>query len=121
MIRTFTISALACLFLCSCMSDKEYQLRKQDMVNKANYPATYQPVRIKGPLQLDKDSEIVVTVPSQPYTPTAIPDGQAIQASLVKDIATVSAVTAGAVYSIHKAQGRTTNTTINNNAAGATP
>ena len=121
MIKVFITTALVCLVTCSCMSDKEYQLRKQDMTNKANYPATYQPVHIKGPLQLDKDSEIIVTVPSQPYTPTAIPDGQAIQASLVKDVATIGAVTAGAVYSIHKAQGRTTNHTTINNTGATTP
>ena len=118
--KTIIALSLACM-LTGCMSDKEYQLRKQDMVNKANYPSTYQPVRIKGPLTLDSQSEIVVTVPNQPYTPTVIPNGQAIQAQLVKDIATIGAVTAGAVYSVHKASGDTTSTTINNNAGAVTP
>lgn len=102
--------------VCSCMSDKEYQLRKADLDAKQNWQSTYVPVSIKGPVTIPEGGELVVTVPNMPYTQANIPDGQAIQASLVKDFVHTGALLGGAVYSIHKANtGSVNKTTINNN------
>lgn len=104
------------LCLCGCMSNKEFVLRNGDLEAKKAWPATYQAVVLKGPLSLDKDSELVVSVPNMPYQHTPIPDGQAIQANLVKDIAHTGAILYGATYGIRKASGKST--TINNNTTG---
>lgn len=121
MLRQAAAAAALALAAVSCMSEREYQLRKQDLDAKRNWPATYQPVKIKGPLTLDRDSELIVTVPSQPYTPADIPNGQEIQARLASDVLHTGALLGGALYSIHKAGGSSSShTTINNNAPEAT-
>jgi hypothetical protein len=118
--RLTLVAALAAtIVMTGCMSNKEFVLRQNDIKAKSEWPATYNPIVIRGPLTLDKDSELVVTVPNQPYQHTPIPNGQEIQANLVKDIVHTGAIVGGAAYSIRKANGSsTTNITNNNNAAG---
>ena len=94
----FLLFALAALS--GCMTDNEAWLRNRDMDIKAAHPATYQPVVLTGPLELKEGASIVSTTPSQPYVPTDIPNGAAIQAGV-----------AGAVNA-----GDSTKTTINNAA-----
>lgn len=98
------ISAIALAALCtSCMTDKEWALRKEDLKAKQQWPATYVPVSIKGPLNIPEGGELVVTVPNLPYNHAPIPDGQAIQASLARDVLHTGALLGGAIYSIKKA------------------
>jgi hypothetical protein len=118
--KTMIATILAALLLGGCMTKREYQLRSRDLKAKAEWPATYTPVSIKGPLTIPEGGELIVTVPNMPYTPANIPDGQAIQASLAKDALHTAALLGGAVYSIHKASGGSSRTTINNNG-GETP
>ena len=110
--------ALAVLLSAGCMTRREYQLRSRDLKAKAEWPATYTPVSIKGPLNIPEGGELIVTVPNMPYSHAPIPDGQAIQASLAKDALHTAALLGGAVYSIHKANGGNKTTTINNSGAG---
>lgn len=91
----------------SCMTEREYMLRRQDMEIKANHPATYTPIVIKGPVTLDKDAELQVQVPTEPYRHTPIPDGQALQAQVVKDVVSTAALAGVAAYGIHEASGDT--------------
>ena len=114
------LSVILALLLCGCMTEREYQLRKSDMKAKQAWPSTYQPLLIKGPLTLDKDSELVITVPNMPYPHTPIPDGQAYQLKAITiGAASASAITGG--YFIKRAAGNTTHTTINNNGGTAAP
>ena len=108
----FTVVALV---LTGCMTDKEAWLRNRDMDIKAAHPATYQPLVLNGPLELKEGASIVSTTPSQPYVHTPIPDGAAIQASVIKDITTTAGlVTLGVVGAANA--GDSTKTTINNAA-----
>ncbi|MBQ6471210.1 MAG: hypothetical protein IJJ33_04440 [Victivallales bacterium] len=105
---------MAVVLLAGCMTKREYQLRSKDIQAKTLWPATYAPLAIKGPLTLDADSELVITVPNMPYSPTAIPDGQSYQLRALG----LTAVTAGAItggYFIKRSGGDTTKTIINNN------
>ena len=109
----FLLFALASLS--GCMTDKEYQLRAKDIEAKRAYPATYQPVVLTGPLELKEGASIVSTTPSQPYVPTDIPNGAAIQAGVIKDITTTAGlVTLGIAGAVNA--GDSTKTTINNAA-----
>lgn len=109
-------AALAAASLCGCMSKLEYQLRSKDLKAKAAYPATYSPLVIKGPLTLDAQSELVISVPTQPYQHAPIPDGQAYQLRAI-DHAILGAAAVAGGYWIKSAKG-TSKTTINNyNAA----
>lgn len=111
----FLFSTLAALVLTGCMTDKEYQLRAKDIEAKRAYPATYQPVVLTGPLELKEGASIVSTTPSQPYVPTDIPNGAAIQAGVIKDITTTAGlVTLGVAGAVNA--GDSTKTTINNAA-----
>lgn len=120
MIAAAMTATAVCIVLAGCMSDREFILRQKDIEAKKAWPATYQPVVIKGPVTIPEGGEMVVTVPNQPYQNTPIPNGQEIQANLAKDIIHTGAIVGGAAYSIRHANGSTTNnTTINNNAGGA--
>lgn len=113
MAKTSFWAFVAVVLLSGCMTKREYQLRSKDIAAKTFWPATYTPLAIKGPLTLDKDSELIITVPNQPYSPTAIPDGQAYQLKALG----ITAVTAGAItggYFIKRSGGDTTKTIINN-------
>lgn len=112
------IAIICCAALAGCMTDNEYQLRKQDIEAKKVHPTTYSPLAIKGPLSVPEGGELVITVPNMPYQPTAIPDGQAYQLKALGITATTAAAVTGG-YFIKSAGkgGDTTSTTINNNAA----
>lgn len=106
----FLLFALAALS--GCMTDNEAWLRNRDMDIKASHPATYQPLVVNGPLELKEGASIVATTPSQPYVPTDIPNGAAIQAGVIKDITTTAGlVTLGVVGAANA--GDSTKTTIN--------
>lgn len=108
----FLLSTLAALVLTGCMTDKEAWLRGKDIDAKAAHKETYEPLVIKGGMTLSDDAELVVTVPSQPYVHTPIPDGAAIQAGVIKDITTTAGlVTLGVVGAANA--GDSTKTTIN--------
>lgn len=104
------------LLLCSCMTEREYQLRKTDLDAKKAHAPTYTPLVITGPVSIEKDASLVVTVPSQPFTPAEIPsDAQSIRET-IQGVVTTGAIVGGAAYGIHEAKGDTS-TIINNNAA----
>lgn len=79
----FAALAASLLACSSCMTDNEAWLRNRDMDIKAAHPATYQPLVVNGPLELKEGASIVATTPSQPYVPTDIPNGAAIQAGVI--------------------------------------
>jgi len=112
--KTFIILLIFSFLLSSCMTEREYQLRKSDIDAKKAWPATYVPVRIKGPLTIPEGGEMIVTVPNMPYQHANIPDGQAIQAKLASDALHTGALLSGAIYSIHKANKGDKGTTVNN-------
>ena len=103
-------SLLACS---SCMTDNEAWLRNRDMDIKAAHPATYQPLVVNGPLELQEGASIVATTPSQPYVATPIPDGAAIQAGVIRDITTTAGLAAVGIVGAANA-GDSSKTTINN-------
>lgn len=110
--KSILFLATAALVLTGCMTDKEAWLRNRDMDIKAAHPATYQPLVVNGPLELKEGASIVSTTPSQPYVPTDIPNGAAIQAGVIKDITTTAGlVTLGVVGAANA--GDSTKTTIN--------
>lgn len=103
-------SLLACS---SCMTDNEAWLRNRDMDIKAAHPATYQPLVVNGPLELQEGASIVATTPSQPYVQTDIPNGAAIQAGVIRDITTTAGLAAVGIVGAANA-GDSSKTTINN-------
>lgn len=107
------VFAISCT---GCMSNKEFCVRMADIEAKKAYPPVYTPYVFHGPgkVELDAGGQLAITVPSLPYQNTPIPDGQAIQANLVKNLATLGALLYGTTYGIRKANGDS-NTTINNN------
>ena len=112
--KLFACIVISVGFMCvSCMSDKEYMLRKQDIEAKTAHPATYSPLVIKGPVTVPEGGEMVITVPNMPYQQTAIPDGQAYQLKALGITATTAtAITGG--YFIKSASKGGDKTTINN-------
>ena len=114
---THTLSLLFGVFLlllCSCMTEREYQLRKTDLDAKKAHAPTYTPLVLTGPVSIEKDAQLVVTVPSQPFTPAEIPsDAESIRQT-IQGVTTTAAIVGGAAYGIHKANG-STNTTNNYN------
>ena len=107
--------ATAALVLTGCMTDNEAWLRNRDMDIKAEHPATYQPLVLNGPLELKEGASIVATTPSQPYVPTDIPNGAAIQAGVIRDITTTAGLAAVGIVGAANA-GDSSKTTINNAA-----
>lgn len=113
--RTMALAILLGL-LASCMTEREYMLRNKDLEAKKQHQPTYTPLVITGPVSIEKDASLVVTVPSQPFTPAEIPsDAQSIRET-IQGVVTTGAIVGGAAYGIHEAKGDTS-TTINNNAA----
>lgn len=106
------------LLLFGCMSKYEYQLRKSDIQNQANYPSTYPVLSIKGPLNIPDGGELIIQVPNMPFQHAPIPDGQAYQLKALNTTAVVGGAVAGG-YMIKRAASNG-NTTINNNNAPAT-
>lgn len=110
--RAITMAVVVASLCASCMTDREAWLRNRDMDIKAAHPATYQPLVVNGPLELKEGASIVATTPSQPYVPTDIPNGAAIQAGVIRDITTTAGlVTLGVVGAANA--GDSTKTTIN--------
>ena len=96
----------------SCMTEREYQLRKRDLEAKAAHAPTYQPLLLHGPLSLEKGASLAVTVPSQPFAPAEIPsDADSIRGA-IHGAVTTGALLGGAMYGIRHA-GDTRITTTN--------
>lgn len=121
MFRTFScltaliVFALSCV---GCMSDKEWQLRKMQMENQANYPATYDAFTATGPCTIEiKEGGIMrVTVPNQPFKDIPIPDGIKTQEQLIAHLIDIGAISVLGWKALDKASsGKTTNTTTYNN------
>ncbi len=116
---THTLSLILGLFLlllCSCMTEREYQLRKTDLDAKKAHAPTYTPLVLKGPVSIEKDASLVVTVPSQPFAPADIPSDADSIRQTIQGVTTTAAIVGGAAYGIHKANGSTNTTTNNYNA-----
>lgn len=117
---TAVIAATALAFLAaSCMTDKEYQLRKQDIEAKKAHPATYSPFVIKGPVTIPEGGEMVITVPNMPYQATSIPDGQAYQLKALGITATTATAITGGYFIKSASKGGDHNTTNNYNTTTA--
>ena len=100
-----------CLGLASCMTDREYQLRRADIRAKASHAPTYQPLVLQGPLSLEDGASLAVTVPSQPYVHTPIPDGAATQERVIGNITQAAGIVGLGAMGIYKAGDKTTTTT----------
>ena len=99
------IAILLAFLAASCMTEREYQLRRADIRAKAAHAPTYQPLVLQGPLSLD------VTVPSQPYVPTPIPDGAATQERVIGNITQAAGLVGLGAMGIYKAGDKTPTTT----------
>lgn len=114
-------AALAAALLTGCMSDREYQLRKQQLTNQANHPATYEPMsfEMRGPVKLElvegSQLKVRVTAPGQPFREIEIPDGIRSQTELIQHLVNVGAISILGWKALDGARGRTTH--ITNNAA----
>ena len=97
------IAILLAFLAASCMTEREYQLRKRDLEAKAAHAPTYQPLLLHGPLSLEKGASLAVTVPSQPYRPTDIPSDADSIRQAIQGTATTGALLGGAMYGIHHA------------------
>lgn len=108
----FLLIALAALVLTGCMTDKEAWLRGKDIDAKAAHKETYEPLVIKGGMTLYDDAELVVTVPSQPYQHTPIPDGAAAQERVIGNITQAAGLVGLGAVGIYKAGDKTSTTTV---------
>lgn len=97
------IALLLAFLAASCMTEREYQLRRADIRAKAAHAPTYQPLVLQGPLSLEDGASLAVTVPSQPYRPTDIPSDADSIRQAIQGTATTGALMGGAMYGIHHA------------------
>lgn len=97
------IALLLAFLAASCMTEREYQLRRADIRAKAAHAPTYQPLVLQGPLSLEDGASLAVTVPSQPYRPTDIPSDADSIRQAIQGTATTGALLGGAMYGIHHA------------------
>ena len=122
MFRKTMASVLSAAFLLTgCMGDREYQLRRQQLLNQANHPATYDLFTVDGPFKIEigENGKAKVAVPGQPFREIPIPDGVRTQADLVKHLAGIGAVTAAgwkALDNVNRETTRTTTTTVTGGA-----
>lgn len=121
----FTLGAmiwlLYVLLLTGCrMSEYEYNLRKQDIMNKANHPVTATIV-IRGPLELKDGAVIEIPIQLFPYQNTPIPDGQTIWANVITNGVQTGALAASFMYGAHEFRKAKGNTRIINNYGEAQP
>ena len=100
-----------CLGLASCMTDREYQLRRADIRAKAAHAPTYQPLVLQGPLSLEDGASLAVTVPSKPFSPAEIPSDADSIRQAIQGTVTTGALLGGAMYGIRHAAGDTRLTT----------
>lgn len=97
------IALLLAFLAASCMTEREYQLRRADIRAKAAHAPTYQPLVLQGPLSLEDGASLAVTVPSQPYLPTDIPSDADSIRQAIQGTATTGALLGGAMYGIRHA------------------
>lgn len=97
------IALLLAFLAASCMTEREYQLRRADIRAKAAHAPTYQPIVLQGPLSLEDGASLAVTVPSQPYRPTDIPSDADSIRQAIQGTAATGALLGGAMYGIHHA------------------
>lgn len=97
------IAILMAFLAASCMTEREYQLRRADIRAKAAHAPTYQPLVLQGPLSLDAGASLAVTVPSQPYVPTTIPDGAATQERVIGNLTQAAGLVGLGAMGIYKA------------------
>ena len=116
--KSIPFLAASVLVLAGCMTDKEYQLRAKDIEAKAAHKQTYEPLVIKGGMTLSDDAELVVTVPSQPYQHTPIPDGAAAQERVIGNITQAAGLVGLGAVGIYKAGDKTSTTTVKATQAG---
>ena len=105
------IALLLAFLAASCMTEREYQLRRADIRAKAAHAPTYQPLVLQGPLSLDAGASLAVTVPSQPYVHTPIPDGAATQERVIGNLTQAAGIVGLGAMGIYKAGDKTTATT----------
>ena len=119
------VSVLVSAFmLFGCMTDKEYQLRKAQLVNQANHPTTYEVLSVEGPVKVEiaQGGKARVTVPNQPFREIQIPDGVKTQAELVQHLIDVGAISVLGWKAIDEAKGTTkTYKTVNKTVAPVAP
>lgn len=109
--RTMAMAIVVASLCASCMTDKEAWLRGKDIDAKAAHKETYKPLVIKGGMTLSDDAELVVTVPSQPYQHTPIPDGAAAQERIIGNITQAAGLVGLGAVGIYKAGDKTSTTT----------
>lgn len=116
---SYVLLAMLAVILLSCMSDREYQLRKRQLENQAAHEPTFSPLTVEGPIKIEllKGGKVAVTAPSQPFREIPIPDGVKTQTDLIRHLVSVGAISVVGWRALDKASGDTT--TINNNAGGA--
>lgn len=119
--KTVVSIAFSVLFMCGCMSDKEYSLRKKQFENQANHPTTFDVATISGPVKVEigEGGIIRVTAPNQPFKEIHIPDGMKTQAELIQHLVDIGAITVVGWKALDGAKGNTRTTINNNNAAPA--
>lgn len=116
MSKMISIALVLLVMLCSCMTDKEYQLRMKQLKNQAGHPSTYELFTVEGPITIDikEKGKAIVRVPNQPFKEISIPDGVKSQTDLVKHLISVGAISVVGWHALDKASGnthKTTNTT----------
>ena len=102
------IAILLAFLAASCMTEREYQLRRADIRTKAAHAPTYQPLVLQGPLSLEDGASLAVTVPSQPYVPTHIPDGAATQERVIGNLTQAAGLVGLGAMGIYKAGDKAT-------------
>ena len=99
------------LVMASCMSDREYRLRKKEIEAKASYPPTYDVIRIEGPFEMKEGATLVAASPTPPWKDSNIPNGPELQRAVIRDIIT-GAIIGYVTYRVTRPTGD--KTTINN-------
>lgn len=119
LIRIMASYCVMAMFLFSCMSDREYQLRKQQLANQAAHQPTFSPLTVEGPIEirLQKGGKVSVTAPNQPFREIPIPDGVRTQTELVSHLIDIGAISVLGWKSLDSANG--SSKIINNNAGAA--
>ena len=118
----FLALLIPCMLMTGCMSDKQWSDTKEMHANYMRQPRTYQAVELSGTnmtIHLTGVTRLALEAPLNPLT--VIPQNPEIAKDIVDGIVRVGTV-AGATYVGHDLATRASgNTTINNNAAAATP
>ena len=121
---SYLLSCIFILICCvSCMSDKEYILRKQQLDNQAKHPTTYDLFTVEGPIEIKiaDGGKAKVTVPNQPFKEVHIPDGIKTQEQLIAHLIDIGAISVLGWKSLENANGKKVNTTNIYNQGVTTP